>query len=99
MSERRKRHLDAQTAIVQDKASGEDQPVDNLYDTDIYAWSQQQAAVLRDLASRPDLPNELDLQHVAEEIEDVGISELNAVRSFLRLCFVLCASDQGHFGR
>jgi hypothetical protein len=62
--------------------------VDNLYDTDIYAWSQRQVAVLRDLAPRPDLPNELDLQHVAEEIEDVGISELNAVKSFLRLCFV-----------
>jgi len=62
--------------------------VNDLYDTDIYAWSQRQASVLRDLASRPDLPNELDLQHVAEEIEDVGHSELNAVRSFLRLSFV-----------
>ena len=62
--------------------------MDDLYDTDIFAWSQRQAAVLRDLASRPDLPNELDLQHVAEEIEDVGASELNAVRSFLRLSFV-----------
>ena len=62
--------------------------MDDLYDTDILAWSQRQAAVLRDLAARRDLPNELDLDHVAEEIEDVGRSELNAVQSFIRLCLV-----------
>jgi Domain of unknown function DUF29 len=45
-------------------------------------------AVLRDLAARRDLPNELDLDHVAEEIEDVGRSEFNAVQSFIRLCLV-----------
>lgn len=56
------------------------------YHDDIYAWSQEQAAVLRRLAaSRPDLPNELDLEHVAEEIEDVGRSELRTVESFLEL--------------
>lgn len=44
-----------------------------LYDTDIYAWSQHQARVLRGLAaSGAGLPNDLDLAHVAEEIEDVG---------------------------
>jgi Domain of unknown function DUF29 len=41
--------------------------------------------VLRNLATRRDLPNDLDLEHVAEEIEDVGNAELNSVRSFLRL--------------
>ena len=54
------------------------------YDDDFYAWSQHQAAVLRELAIRRDLPNDLDLEHVAEEIEDVGTAELNAVRSLLR---------------
>jgi hypothetical protein len=54
------------------------------YDEDFYGWSQQQAAALRDLARRRDLPNELDLEHVAEEIRDVGNAELNSVRSFLR---------------
>ena len=53
------------------------------YDDDIYAWSQQQAAVLRRLAeTRRDLPNELDLENVAEEIETVGRYEVRAVESF-----------------
>ena len=43
-----------------------------LYDEDILVWSEQQAAALRSLASRLDLPNELDLANVIEEIEDVG---------------------------
>jgi hypothetical protein len=54
-------------------------------DTDILAWSEQQAAALRELArARRDLSNELDLEHVAEEIEDMGRSELIAVRSYVR---------------
>ena len=57
----------------------------DLYTTDILAWSEQQAGALRELAARRDLPNALDLTHVAEEIEDVGQSELNAVKSFIRL--------------
>jgi hypothetical protein len=40
---------------------------------------------LRSLASRADLPNELDLANVIEEIEDVGISQLRSVSSFMRL--------------
>ena len=60
-----------------------------LYDDDIYAWAQQQAEVLRRLAAtRRDLPNELDLENVAEEIEDVGKSELHRVESFIRLIFI-----------
>lgn len=56
------------------------------YDEDIYAWSQQQAAALRRLAeTRRDLPNELDLEHVAEEIQDLGRSELRTVESFIEL--------------
>ena len=44
----------------------------SLYDNDVYAWAEQQAAVLRGLAARRDLPNELDLANVIEGIEDVG---------------------------
>jgi hypothetical protein len=52
-----------------------------LYDTDVIIWAEQQAAALRRLAIRRDLPNDIDLQNVAEEIEDVGKSELRAVES------------------
>lgn len=40
------------------------------YDRDIVAWANEQAAMIR--ARRFDL---LDLEHIAEEIEDVGKSE------------------------
>jgi Domain of unknown function DUF29 len=58
------------------------------YDDDFYGWSQQQAAVLREMAGRRDLPNALDLEHVAEEIEGVGDEQRNAVQSYIRLIFV-----------
>ena len=56
-----------------------------LYDDDILEWSEQQADALRRLArTRHDLSNELDWEHVAEEIEDVGRSELATVQSLTR---------------
>ncbi|MFC7053463.1 DUF29 domain-containing protein [Hansschlegelia quercus] len=59
------------------------------YDTDILLWSERQAALLRELKTRaPGLPNDLDLENVAEEIESVGRSQLDAVESFLRLIFL-----------
>jgi hypothetical protein len=57
----------------------------SLYDEDVFAWSQQQTAALRRLAARRNLPNDLDIAHIAEEIEDVGVSQLHAVRSLIRL--------------
>jgi hypothetical protein len=42
----------------------------NLYDTDIVAWSEQQAALLRSGQL-----SEIDVLNIAEEIEDVGKSE------------------------
>lgn len=54
------------------------------YEEDVFAWSQHQARVLRGLTERAaGLPNDLDLEHIAEEIEDLGISELNSVISHL----------------
>ncbi len=55
----------------------------SLYDDDILAWSEMQAAALRSLAGRHDLPNQLDLANVVEEIEDVGKSEFRAVESLI----------------
>lgn len=47
-----------------------------LYDTDVYAWSQQQAALLRDQKTHA-----LDYAHLAEEIDSVGASQHHAVSS------------------
>jgi len=55
---------------------------DDLYDRDALAWSERQAALLRRVA-RGERVNDVDWDHVVEEIEDVGLSELNAVRSLL----------------
>jgi len=55
-----------------------------LYDEDIYAWAEEQAAALRRLAGLQGLPNDLDLEHVVEEIADLGLSELNGAKSFIR---------------
>ncbi len=57
-----------------------------LYDDDIVLWSEEQAEIIRRLGrTRRDLPNELDIENVAEEIESVGRSEMASVESFLRL--------------
>ena len=56
---------------------------DDLYHRDALAWAEQQAALLRRVA-RGERVNDIDWDHVVEEIEDVGLSELNAVRSYLR---------------
>lgn len=47
-----------------------DRPMTALYQQDILAWARQQATLLR--AGRF---SELDIEHLAEEIEDVGKSE------------------------
>src|SRR5438045_4076754 len=50
----------------------------SLYDDDFYAWTQEQAALLRRGSAGA---NQLDAELVAEEIEDLGRSELNAAQS------------------
>ena len=55
---------------------------DSLYDTDILAWSESQADLLRRVANGHRV-NEVDWEHVVEEIADVGISQLSAVHSLL----------------
>ena len=55
-----------------------------LYLEDFYAWSQHQARVLRALAETGiRLPADLDLEHVAEEIEDLGDEQRFQVESNL----------------
>jgi hypothetical protein len=60
---------------------------DGLYERDVLAWSQHQADLLRRLA-RGERVNDVDWAHVAEEIEDAGLSELHSVESFLNLMMV-----------
>ena len=67
---------------------------DDLYDRDVLAWSEHQADLLRRLA-RGERVNDVDWEHVVEEIEDVGLSELNAVRSYVRLMLVHLLKHQG----
>lgn len=67
---------------------------DDLYDHDILAWSEHQSSLLRRVA-RGERVNEVDWPHVVQEIEDVGLSELNAVRSYLRQMFVHLLKLQG----
>jgi hypothetical protein len=59
----------------------------SLYEEDFYAWTQQQAELLRRL---PAVGNEIDLEHIAEEIADLGRSDLRAAQS-------LCAHIVEHF--
>ena len=60
---------------------------DDLYDRDILIWSEHQADLLRRLA-RGEGVNGVDWDHIVEEIEDVGRSELHATESFLSLLLV-----------
>jgi hypothetical protein len=54
------------------------------YDADFYAWTQEQAALLRALPRS----NALDIDLLAEEIEDMGREQLNKVSSLLRQIFI-----------
>ena len=55
----------------------------DLYDQDFLAWTQEQAALLRQAAaSRVNAP--IDWEHVAEEIEDLGKRERHELKSRLR---------------
>ena len=57
---------------------------DDLYHTDILGWSKAQAERLRRVAAG-ELVNDVDWERVIEEVEDVGKSQLDAVRSLLAL--------------
>jgi hypothetical protein len=46
----------------------------STYDTDFYAWTQAQAAAIR----AKDL-SRLDIEHLAEEIESLGIADEHAI--------------------
>lgn len=53
-----------------------------LYQRDFHAWTQDQAAMLRALPERL-RRNAIDIEHLAEEIEDLGGSQRKAVKSVI----------------
>lgn len=50
---------------------------DSLYEVDYYAWARQQAQALRERAG----PNALDIDNLAEEVDDLAASVRRACRS------------------
>jgi hypothetical protein len=63
--------------------------LDDLYERDFYAWTRDQARALRRLAeTRPNVS--LDLPHLIEEVEGLGNSERDTVRSHLRTIIAHC---------
>jgi hypothetical protein len=57
--------------------------MDSLYDTDVLEWSERQASVLRRIAAGEPGNEVPDWANIIEEVEDVGRSQLTAVRSLL----------------
>ncbi len=49
-----------------------------LYDEDLYTWSLEQASLLRKRKF-----DQVDLEHIIEEIEDMSKSEKRTLQSFL----------------
>ena len=50
-----------------------------LYERDFYTWTQEQAARLRELRGH----NRLDVEHLSDEVADLGRSELNKTEEHL----------------
>lgn len=56
---------------------------DGLYERDILVWSERQGDLLRRIAAGERVNEDVDWLNVIEEVQDVGRSELRAVRSLL----------------
>src|SRR5579884_1322311 len=67
--------------VPRTRSGGDVMPDGPRHDEDFYAWTQYQAKVLREMAAAD---NRLDRDNVAEEIEDLGKSERDAVESEVR---------------
>ncbi|MCB8879678.1 DUF29 domain-containing protein [Acidisoma cellulosilytica] len=61
---------------------------DQRYDSDVLAWGEHQADLLRRLSRGEPVNEAPDWTHVIEEIEEVGLSELRACRSLLARAMV-----------
>jgi len=66
----------------------------SLYDTDIIAWANEQARLLR-----TGCLDQLDIEHIAEEIEDVGKSEQRELANRMAVLLVHLLKWQRQPGR
>lgn len=57
--------------------------MDGLYDADVLEWSERQVGILRRVAAGEPGNETPDWANIIEEVQDVGRSQLNAVRSLL----------------
>ncbi|WP_067583606.1 DUF29 domain-containing protein [Endozoicomonas ascidiicola] len=55
----------------------------DLYDSDFYSWTQQQAHLIREGRTA-----ELDLQNILEELESMGRNDYRALQSRLTVLFM-----------
>src|ERR1700730_159604 len=55
-------------------------PPNTLYEVDFYAWTQEQAQLLRERRF-----NDLDLDNLVDEVESVGSSEKREIRNRLKV--------------
>jgi len=53
----------------------------STYDADFYAWTREQARLIRKVGKGALSPDHLDWRNLAEEIEDWGRSQLHGVAS------------------
>jgi len=67
----------------------------DLYESDILVWSEQQANLLRRLAHGERVNDQLDWEHLIEEVESVGSEQLRAVESLLFQALVHMLKAQG----
>lgn len=70
----------SRTTSAKPKETGTPQPAPSLYDSDLYAWSLEQAQLLREGRLE-----EVDAENLAEEIEDVAKTEFRVLVSALRV--------------
>src|SRR3982750_3295215 len=55
-------------------------PANDLYESDFYAWTQEQARLLRERRW-----NDLDLENLVDEVESVGRSDKRQIESRLEI--------------
>ncbi|WP_428487778.1 DUF29 domain-containing protein [Rhodopila sp.] len=55
----------------------------NLYETDVVAWSERQAELLRRVAAGETINDQVDWPNIIDEVETVGRSERAALRSHI----------------